>query len=130
MTLIQIPRKIVDAVTDAKLLSESLLQKCAIDPEGTEVYKDTLRCRSDVQYAIALIRIEFGLLAMNRPQLKGRVSLDVNLAKIKDLLSRCVQSMESQKLTDAFEDLLAADAVLGKLIGSMRRKNRSSCFSD
>jgi len=116
--------KCLDAVNRAKFFAESLLKTRLSHEEtpGIEAYKIALKCRLEVQYAIALLRLEYSSEA--QPPKTSRSGLESYLSKINDALSSGIALLNSGEDAEALDTLLTADALLGKAIGIMRRSQK------
>jgi hypothetical protein len=112
--------KVFESIKRAKLICESLSTSKA---SAIEEYKNALRCRLEVQYASGLLRVNW-VLDADPPITRTRYGRDVCLGRIGQLLSESLKSLESRKMESALDQLLSADVLLGKVIGSMRREGK------
>lgn len=113
----EVLNKIIEAAKSALVLCKSL---AGSPVPAVEEYKNALRCRLEVQYAAGLLRVNWGIDA-NPPRAKTRSSREVYLGQIALLLSESLLYLDSRQMDSALDRLLAADVLLGKVIGAMRR---------
>jgi len=88
--------------------------------DNNEVYKKVLQCRLEVQYALALLCINYDVEC--QPQkVRSKPEIERDLIQISDHLSRCKEILSSGRSKEAIKDLLIADTLLGHLIIWLRR---------
>lgn len=94
------------------------------DPE-VEAYKAALKCRLEVQYVIALLRLQYSSEA-SHPKV-SRADAGAYWRRVNDALASGTSLLGSGEPLKAMDALLTADALLGKVIGLMRRRKGHTC---
>ncbi|MBM5805034.1 MAG: hypothetical protein FJZ49_03050 [Candidatus Verstraetearchaeota archaeon] len=116
-------RKIIASIDGAVDLAEKISVLLSFGTNNSEVYKKVLRCRLEVQYALALLCLNYRTEC--RPQrVRGKPEMEKDIQQITDHLLKCKDLLSSGRAEDAVKDLLAADALLGHLIIWLRREKK------
>jgi len=116
-------RKIIASIDRAMDLAQKISTLLSFGTNNNEIYKKVLQCRLEVQYALALLCINYEMEC--RPQkVRGKPEIERDMLQISDHLSKCKELLSSGRNRDAVKDLLAADTLLGHLIIWLRREKK------
>jgi hypothetical protein len=104
-------------------LAQKISALLSFGTNNNDVYKKVLQCRLEVQYALALLCIDYEM-ECHPQRVRGKPEMERGMLQISDHLSKCKDLLSSGRTKDALEDLLAADTLLGHLIIWLRREKK------
>jgi hypothetical protein len=96
-------------------------------------YKAMLRCRLEVQYTLASLLTSLNPYygeARSHPKRGERIATSKMIIQIKYHLATSLGALRTDKGEDAFAELLAADALLGDLISSVRGRKKVNALRE
>ena len=116
-------RKIIVSIERTMDLVQKISTLLSFGTNNNEVYKKVLQCRLEVQYALALLCINYDM-ECNPQKVRGKSEMGRDILQVSDHLLRCKDLLLSERTKDAVKDLLAADTLLGHLIIWLRREKK------
>jgi hypothetical protein len=94
-----------------------------LSPAKSSDYHAMLLCRLEVQYTLASLNPYYGE-ARPPPKREDRVAPSKMIIQIKYHLAASLEALQANEGEAAYAELLAADALLGKLISSARSRKK------